>query len=115
MKVITEKIECNRSKMQTHIERYNEQSFDWLTWRNGSLFSILHIPHRFGAIILNKDKIRKYAVGYCEADNIPCRPKPGFVAVMFDTEEANYDKWWTHITKKEFITCFPELKGEIKI
>jgi len=100
--------------MQTYIERYNEQSFDWLTWRNGSVLTIFYIRHRYDQIILNTGKIRQYAVSYCESDNIPCRPKVGYVAIMFDTQEANCGNWWTHFTRKEFAACFPEYSNDIK-
>lgn len=90
------------------IEHYNEQSFDWLTWRNGSLINTLRIPHRTEIIVLNKEVIRKYAMGWCRADNLPCRPKIGHIAVMFNNNCL--DNWWTHLTIKEFKTCFPELK-----
>jgi hypothetical protein len=100
--------------MQTYIKRYNEQSFDWLTWKNGSLLEIFHVKHRYESIVLNIDKIRKYAIGYCEADNIPCRPKVGYIVVMFDTQEINYGYWWTHFTKREFLICFPEFSNNIK-
>jgi hypothetical protein len=92
-----------------YIEHYNEQSFDWLTWRNGSLISILRIPHSECCIILNKEIIRKYAIGYCNAKNIPCRPKCGYIAVMFNVNSI--DNFWTHLTIKEFESCFPELKS----
>jgi hypothetical protein len=90
----------------TYIEHYNTQSFDWLSWRNGSLIHTLKIPHRESIIIHNKQLLRKLAVGWCEADNIPCRPKIGYVAVMFNT---GGDNWWTHLTINEFKTCFPEI------
>lgn len=91
-----------------YIEHYNEQSFDWLTWRNGSILEIFKIPHRTPLIITNRDLIRHHAIGWCNAINIPCRPKTGFIAVMFNTGELQ--NWWTHLTIKEFETCFPELK-----
>lgn len=96
----------------SYIEHYNEQSFDWLSWRNGSLFYNLKISHRFEIIRFNVDIIRKYAIGYCIADNIPCRPKKGYIAVMFNT--GNLENWWTHLTIKEFKLCFPELKGQLE-
>lgn len=92
----------------TFIQHYNEQSFDWLTWRSGSILQIFKIPHRTYAISVNKNLIRKYAIGWCNAANIPCRPKNGFIAVMFNTGE--HYNWWTHLTKNEFEICFPELK-----
>lgn len=95
----------------SYIQHYNEQSFDWLSWRNGSLVYTLKIPHRFEMIRFNVDIIRKYAIGYCRADNIPCRPKRGCVAVMFNT--GDFENWWTHLTIKEFELCFPKLKGQL--
>ena len=94
-----------------YIEHYNEQSFDWLSWRNGSLVNNLRIPHRTELIILNKNIIRKYAIGWCNAENIPCRAKKNHIAVMF--YEENFNNYWTHLTIKEFKICFPELKEYI--
>lgn len=85
----------------------NGQCFDWLAWRNGSILEMFNIPHRELSIVANKDIIRKYAIGYCEAENIPCRPKIGYIAVMFNT--GGFDNWWTHLTIKEFNLCFQEL------
>lgn len=90
------------------IEHYNEQSFNWLSWRYGDLTSTLNIPCREYAIISNKHILRKHAIGWCKADNIPCRPKKNCVAVMFNTGEL--ENFWTHLTEKEFKICFPELK-----
>ena len=92
----------------TYIEHFNGQSFDWLTWRSGSILQIFKIPHRTYAITANADLIRKYAIGWCDATKIPCRPKIGYIAVMFNTGELY--NWWTHLTIKEFEICFPELK-----
>lgn len=91
------------------VEHLNEQSFDWLTWRNGSLVNNLRIPHRTELVILNKNLIRKHAIGYCLADNLPCRPKKEHVAVMF-RHNNNIDQYWTHLSKYEFEQVFPELK-----
>jgi len=91
-----------------YIEHFNEQSFDWLTWRSGSIINNLRIPHRTELIVLNKNIIRKYAIGWCKADNIPCRPKVNHIAVMFNNDNIN--NWWTHLTIKEFKLCFPELE-----
>jgi hypothetical protein len=93
-----------------YIEHFNEQSFDWLTWRSGSIVDILKIPQREQTIITNKQIIRKFAIGYCDASNIPCRPKKDCIAVMFNTGEVY--NWWTHLTKKEFISCFQELENQ---
>jgi hypothetical protein len=89
------------------IDHMHQQSFNWLTWRNGSIVSILGIPHRTEILVMNKHIIRKYAIGYCKADSIPCRPKLNHIAVMFNTGEL--DNWWTHLTMDEFQIIFPEI------
>jgi len=94
--------------MRLTVEHLNEASFDWLNWRNGSVLEIFDIRHRYEPIYRNRDLVRQYAVGYCKADNIPCRPKPGSMAVMFDTGRENWNPWWTHFTVREFTACFPE-------
>ena len=96
----------------TFITRYNSQSFDWLTWRNGSLKTIFKIHHKYDQIVANREIIRKYAVGYCEAEQVPCRPKIGFIAIMFRTDDN--ELWWTHLTRKEFMACFPENASDIR-
>lgn len=92
----------------SYIEHFNCQSFNWLAWRSGSIMEIFKIPHRTPSIIANKNLIREYAIGYCDATKIPCRPKINFIAVMFNT--GGLENWWTHLTIKEFNECFPELK-----
>ena len=89
------------------MEHYSGQCFDFLAWRRGSVEEILKIPHREKIIIYNRRIIRKYAIGYCKAENIPCKPKTNNIAVMFNTGGEN---WWSHLTIKEFEECFPELK-----
>lgn len=89
------------------IQEFHEQSFDWLTWRNGNLFSMLKVSNRIQHIVKNRMLIRRYAIGFCKSDNIPCRPKVGYIAVMFNTGEND---WWTHFTMEEFVKCFPEVE-----
>lgn len=88
--------------------------FYWLTWRNGSLLKIFNIKHRYGPISMNVDTVRRYAIAYCETDDMPCKPEAGQFAVMFDTEEENCNPWWTHFTKREFLVCFPEFSVSIE-
>ena len=90
------------------MEHFHEQTFDFLSWRCGNLISNLKILHNTEVIKPNKAIVRKHAVGYCKADNLPCRPKPGYIAVMFI--DSGFDMWWTHLLKEEFIYCFPEIK-----
>lgn len=83
--------------------RYNEQSFDWLTWRNGTLLSLLKIDNRTDIIKANRDILRKFAIGWCQSDNIPCRSKGGYYAVMFLVDGQEF---WTHLNEEEFKYCF---------
>lgn len=92
--------------MKPNVVHFNEQSYDWLSWRNGTLYSLFNIVNNEHSIIANRNIIRKYAIGYCDSSNIPCRPKIGYVAVMFQYES---EQFWTHLTKKEFSICFPEV------
>ena len=91
------------NNQQYTIPKFHEQSFDWLTWRNGSIATILNIKHRESIILKNADIIKKYAIGYCEADNLPCRPKLNYIAIMFS---INDELFWTHFTKFEFNELF---------
>ena len=92
-----------------HIEYYNGQSFDWLSWKAGTLLDVFGIENREYSVVKNRDMIRKYAVGWCESDNIPCRPKVSHMAVMFEYES---NRFWTHLTMKEFKICFPEVENQ---
>lgn len=96
------------TNQRCYLERYDEQSFDWLSWKNGTLVDVFHIENRTYSIMANVDVIRKYAIGYCGSDNIPCRPKDNHVAVMFEYE---CERFWTHFTRREFEICFPEMKN----
>jgi hypothetical protein len=86
------------------IEELNPELFDWLTWRNGSITNVFKIPHRTYSLIANANTLRQYAIGYCRADRVPCKPKENHVAVMFNTGE-DYN-WWTHLRKIEFEEIF---------
>ncbi len=91
------------------IQNFHEQTFDWLSWRSGNLLD-LSLNNREDIIVANKEKIRKYAIGWCDGENLPCRPKYKTIAVYF----FKNNEWWTHLTIKEFQICFPELKNYLK-
>jgi hypothetical protein len=85
------------------LPRIDSSYFDWLTWRNGSIIEIFNIPHRTQCILMAKEKLRKYAIGWCPSENVPCRPKNGYISIMFFTDDR---AWWTHITIEEFNKIF---------
>ena len=80
-------------------------------WRAGSLTE-LGLPTREWSIKLRKDKIRELAVGFTEGNKLHVRPKENCVAVMFFYEERHF---WTHLTNKEFLICFPELEKSLSV
>ena len=88
------------------LPRLHETTFDWLRWRNGNLLSLLNVQSRTEIIKANASALRDHAIGWCEADNLVCRPKPGYMAVMFTVDEREF---WTHLTKEEFDYCFKEI------
>ena len=80
-------------------------SFDWIRWRNGN-------PVEFFGKNIRPDslpiaKIRECIIGYCDAENLLCRPKPKHKAVMFI---CNGEFSWFHLRNEEFFKCFPEIK-----
>jgi len=77
-------------------------SFDWLSWRGEGIIR-LGVTQREAIIISNANIIKKYAIGFCNGEEIVCRPKKDCKAVMFlkDNEE-----FWTHLTNKEFDIIF---------
>jgi len=85
--------------------------FTFELWRAGSL-NELGIRHREGTIFVQRFRIRNMAIGYTEGYNLQVRPKPDFIAVMFHDE--NLKHFWTHLTYKEFLICFPELENSFR-
>lgn len=77
--------------------------FTWLKWRNGSPADFL-VPCREDALVGIRHRLRKAAIGYCNAENLACRPKVGCKAVMFELESDV--RFWFHLTNREFERIF---------
>jgi len=92
------------------IKRIPAVQFTYDLWRAGSLTE-LGIPHREWSIIKNINQIRNMAVGFTEGYRLHVRPKPEYVAVMFFVNDRHF---WTHLTIKEVLICFPGLKDGLK-
>ena len=45
------------------------------------------------------EKIKEYAIGYCESEKIKYRPKTDSYAIMF---EKNSETFWFHMSKEHF-------------
>jgi len=92
------------------MERIPAVQFTYDIWRAGSLTE-LGIPHREWSILNSQSIIRDMGVGFTEGFRLHFRPKPDYIAVMFFIDEKHF---WTHLTRKEFLICFPELKNGLK-
>lgn len=88
--------------MANSLEYMYPDSFDWQTWRAGSLHD-LGIIYKESELIKSKNLIKKYAVGYCSGESLMCRPKEKTVAVMFIYQG---NKFWTHLMRGEFSRIF---------
>lgn len=77
--------------------------FTWLEWRNGSPADFL-VPCREEALVGARYRLRSKAVGYCDAENLSCRPKRDCKAVMFEIEPEKL--FWFHLTNREFNKIF---------
>lgn len=87
------------------IERLPASKFTYDLWDAGALY-LIGCENRFDNIRVNREKIREATVGFCEADRLSVRPKPGQYAVML---WDGYEHFWTHLMASEMQVCFPEL------
>lgn len=85
--------------------------FTYELWRAGSLTE-LGIKHREWSIKAHRNYIVEMAVGYTEARKLHVRSKTDCVAVMFFFEDKHF---WTHLTNKEFLICFPECEKYLQV
>ena len=92
------------SKDSYIIPRLGIDSFDWSAWRSGAhIWLKLGIHPRLYSIMEEREKLRRYAVGYIPAEKPICRPTIGEIAVMFLIDGIF---GWTHLRKEEFEYVF---------
>jgi len=85
------------------LEHLDSTLFDWSKWHSGSPKD-LGIPYcNYKDLMIRKEVVRKYAIGYCNGENLLCRPKFGTKAVMFFKDSITF---WFHLTNKEFNEIF---------
>lgn len=95
--------------MSFMLPKLDSNLFDWLTWISGSPLDLIGYCHcRTSDVIKYRLIIKQYAIGYCDAETIPCRPKLNWKSVMF-LKDDNY--FWFHLSNYEFNCIF---KGESK-
>jgi len=44
-------------------------------------------------------QVKKYGIGYCDASELFCRPRPGYYAIMC---ERDGERFWFHMHKDDF-------------
>lgn len=81
------------------IPKISPDNFAWLLWRGGCLLDLEPTIAKNRDVAKKAKLLRKYAIGYCDAGRLSCRPKPSQFAVMFQKEELCF---WTHLTAMEF-------------
>lgn len=91
------------------MKKLQPYNFTFDSWSAGSL-SNFNIPTRTYSIEQNRQTIRQHAIGYLLGTQLWVRPKKDTVAVMFSHENNTF---WTHLTTKEFLICFPEYKKKL--
>lgn len=93
------------AKFQTKIciPKMQPELFDWSLWRSESVADIIPAS-RYELFSLYKNRLRKYAIGYCEGKELICRPKENQFAVMFDKNNT----FWFHMFKSEFYNVFSD-------
>jgi hypothetical protein len=88
------------------LDKIDSSHFDWLKWKAGSFADLVGFPCRYEHITSpqGKETLQRLAVGYCDGDALPCRPKSDCVGLMCWTLTEGH--FWFHITKQEFKEVF---------
>lgn len=97
------------TRMEVSIKKLDSSLFDWQTWRQCD-FADLAIVCRYYDITSERsiNILKKYTYGYCDGENLLCRPKLHNKAIMLYKNGVNF---WFHIRNNEFNTIF-RLSGE---
>ena len=79
--------------------KINPSEFTPFLWRGCSPHEIFGIQWRTSHIYKHKISIKSKVIGYCDAEQLVCRPKKNHKAVMFlHKGEVS----WCHLRNKEF-------------
>ena len=89
------------------LTKLDSSLFDFSTWRTNSIH-LLGVLCRYADITSERGKriLRRYAIGYCKGENLPCRPKSNEIALMCVKDRS---KFWFHLRNDEFQKVF--IKG----
>ena len=90
------------------LEELNSECFQWENYEScfGDALDLSYVL--FSRIPESKDNelhaaLRKYAVGWCDAQRLQFRPRYGYVAIM--CEKDGY-RFWFHVMQKTFDVLF---------
>ena len=81
------------------IPKIDPSLFTWQEWRAGHLLDLGVLCNREKFILENRCVLVKHAIGYCDAENLVCRPKINHKAVMYFNSGICF---WSHLTNYEF-------------
>lgn len=90
--------------MEVCIKKLDSSLFDWQKWRQCD-FADLAIVCRFYNITseITINTLRKYTYGYCDGENLLCRPKLHNKAIMLHKNGVDF---WFHVKNDEFDIIF---------
>ncbi|WP_298751933.1 hypothetical protein [uncultured Arcobacter sp.] len=87
------------------MDNWNQLRFTWSRWRSGSPLDFF-TECRTNALIAKGHMLREYAIAYCNAKILSCRPKRNHKAVMFYKDGEHF---WFHLSDYEFDRIFKEV------
>ena len=88
------------------LDRLDSSLFDWSLWRARQVSDLLDgYKLRTYNLQFIRNRIKRFAVGYCFGENLNCRPKEDSVALMCF---LNGEHFWFHLRNDEFYEIFKE-------
>lgn len=93
--------------MKPRLEKMDSSQFNYRLWEAGTIYEIIEAPCRYKYITkgLGKQQLKKYAIGWCNAEGLLFKPKQDEVAIMCFKEGRHF---WFHIRRKEFDKIWKE-------
>jgi hypothetical protein len=85
------------------LPKLHSDSFCWQRWRQCDVVATFGCSCRTEDLIRSSRNIKKFAIGYINAEHLVCRPKHNHKAVLFLKEEEFF---WFHLKNEEFKAIF---------
>ena len=84
--------------MKKKIEKLPSYKFEYENYEVGWWFA-LGIEYKDISVETFENKLKEYAIGYCESESLKIRPRSNAFAVMC---EVNNCQFWFHVSKDMF-------------